>query len=127
VRAVSFVVILIIMAVMANTIAMTARERTAEFATLKAIGFGPEFIGWLILGESMIVALAGGLVGIAVTFPIAGAFSKLVGTLFPIFFVSRETVLLQLAAAAVIGGVAAAWPAWSAGRIRIVDGLRHVA
>jgi putative ABC transport system permease protein len=127
VQAVSFVVILIIMAVMANTIAMTARERTAEYATLKALGFGPAFIGWLIVGESMVIALAGGALGIAITFPIAGAFSKVVGTLFPIFFISRETVMFQLLAAATIGLVAAAWPAWSAGRIRIVEGLRHVA
>jgi putative ABC transport system permease protein len=127
IQAVSFVIILIIMAVMANTIAMTARERTAEYATLKAIGYGPGFVGGLILGESLVVALAGGLVGIAVTFPIAGAFGKAMGSLFPIFAVSRATVLMQLAAAATIGVVAAAWPAWSAGRIKIVDGLRHVA
>ena len=39
IEAVSFVVIVIIMAVMANTMAMTARERYAEYATLKALGF----------------------------------------------------------------------------------------
>ena len=127
IQAVSFVVILIIMAVMANTIAMTARERTSEYATLKALGFGPAFIGWLIVGESLFIALVGGIVAVAVTFPIAHAFGRTMGTLFPIFFVSRETVLLQFAAAGIIGLVAAAWPAWSAGRIRIVDGLRHVA
>ena len=127
IQAVSFVVILIIMAVMANTIAMTARERTAEYATLKALGFSPAFIGWLIVGESVFIALVGGALAVAVTFPIASAFAKSMGTLFPIFFVSNETVLYQFAAAAVIGLVAAAWPAWSAGRIKIVDGLRHVA
>jgi putative ABC transport system permease protein len=127
VRAVSFVIILIIMAVMANTIAMTARERTAEYATLKALGFGPAFVGWLIVGESLVIALVGGALGVAVTFPIAAAFAKLVGSLFPIFAVSQLTVALQFVAAAIIGLVAAAWPAWSAGRIRIVEGLRHVA
>ncbi len=127
IQAVSFVVILIIMAVMANTIAMTARERTSEYATLKALGFGPGFIGWLIVGESMFIALLGGALAVAVTFPIASWFGKAMGTLFPIFRVSQETVLLQFAAAALIGLVAAALPAWNASRIRIVDGLRHVA
>jgi len=127
VQAVSFVVIVIIMAVMANTIAMTARERTSEYATLKALGFGPGFIGWLIVGESLLIALAGGLLGIALTFPIASAFASLIGSLFPVFRISHETVWMQLAAAAIIGLVAAAWPAFSAGRIRIVEGLRHVA
>ena len=115
------------MAVMANTIAMTARERTSEYATLKALGFGPGFIGWLIVGESLLIALAGGALGIALTFPIASAFASLIGSLFPVFHVSHETVWMQLAAAAVIGLVAAAWPAFSAGRVRIVEGLRHVA
>ncbi len=127
VQAVSFVVILIIMAVMANTIAMTARERTAEYATLKALGFGPGFIGWLIVGESLLIALVGGAIAIALTFPVAAAFGHAMGSFFPSFRVSHETVWLQLAAAAVIGLVAAAWPAFRAGRIRIVDGLRHVA
>ena len=49
------------------------------------------------------------------------------GTLFPVFFVSDETVALQLAAALAVGLVAAAIPAWRAARIRIVDGLRAVA
>ncbi len=44
IQAVSFVVIVIIMAVMANTMAMTARERVAEYATLKALGFGSGFV-----------------------------------------------------------------------------------
>ena len=126
IQAVSFVVILIIMAVMANTIAMTARERTSEYATLKALGFSPGFIGWLILGESLFIALVGGVIGVAITFPIASWFGKAMGTLFPIFFVSHQTVLFQFGAALLIGLVAAGLPAWNASRIRIVDGLRHV-
>ena len=58
--AVSFVVIVIIMAVMANTMAMTARERYAEYATLKALGFGPGFVALLIFGESSASRSLGG-------------------------------------------------------------------
>ena len=53
IQAVSFVVIVIIMAVMANTMAMTARERYGEYATLKALGFGNGFVALLIFGESL--------------------------------------------------------------------------
>lgn len=127
IQAVSFVVIVIIMAVMANTMAMTARERGAEYATLKALGFSNGFVALLIFAESMGIALVGGLVGVALTFPFAGAFAERMGTLFPIFFVSEETVLMQVAAAAVVGVVAAALPAWRTARVRIVDGLRAVA
>jgi putative ABC transport system permease protein len=127
IQAVSFVVIVIIMAVMANTMAMTARERGAEYATLKALGFSNGFVALLIFAESLGIALVGGLAGVALTFPFAGAFAERMGTLFPIFFVSGETVLMQVAAAVVVGVVAAALPAWRTARVKIVDGLRAVA
>ena len=64
IQAVSFVVIVIIMAVMANTMAMTARERSAEYATLKALGFGDGFVAVLILAESLGIAIFGGVLGV---------------------------------------------------------------
>ena len=100
IEAVSFVVIVIIMAVMANTMAMTARERYAEYATLKALGFSNGFVALLIFAESLGIAVVGGLLGIALTIPVANAFAGAVGTLFPVFFVSESTMLMQLAAAA---------------------------
>jgi putative ABC transport system permease protein len=127
IQAVSFVVIVIIMAVMANTMAMTARERYGEYATLKALGFGNAFVAWLIFAESMGIALLGGLLGIALTFPLAHAFASAMGTLFPVFNVSPQTMAMQVGAAVLIGVVAAGIPAWRAARVRIVDGLRAVA
>ena len=126
IRIVSYLVIFIIMAVMANTMAMTARERTAEYATLKALGFAPAFVGLLILGESLMLALTGGAIGIALTFPVADAFAAKMGTLFPVFNVSTETVALQIACALTVGMVAALLPMLRVGRLRIVDGLRAV-
>jgi putative ABC transport system permease protein len=127
VQAVSLIIVLIIMAVMANTMTMTARERLAEYATLKALGFPPRFVVQLIFGESLLIALVGGLIGVAITHPLAQAFVNAAGTLFPVFQVSSLTVALQLLAALVVGVVAAAWPAWKMSRIDIVQGLRHVA
>jgi putative ABC transport system permease protein len=126
IRIVSFVVIVIIMAVMANTMAMTVRERLAEYATLKALGFGPGFLTLLIFGESLAISLAGCGLGMALTFPIAMAFHDATGTLFPVFRVSEPTLLLQLAAALVIGVAAAVVPSHRAASIRIVEGLRHI-
>jgi len=127
IQAVSFVVIVIIMAVMANTMAMTARERGAEHATLKALGFGGGFVALLIVCESVLIALLGGGAGIAVTFPIANAFRESLGTFFPIFYISDQTIAMQLGAALLIGIVAAVFPAWHAARTPVVDGLRAVA
>ena len=126
-QAVSFIIIVIIMAVMANTMAMTARERLAEYATLKALGFPPGFVVRLLFGESLFIAFIGGVAGVLVTLPLAAGFRSMVGGLFPVFQVSVETMALQLLACLVVGVVAAAWPAWKMSRIDIVAGLRHVA
>ncbi|MDI1257692.1 ABC transporter permease [Aquabacterium sp.] len=127
VQAVSFIIIVIIMVVMANTMTMTARERLAEYATMKALGFAPGFISKLLLGESLLIALIGGGIGVALTFPLAKAFGGNLATLFPVFQVSGTTVMYQVLACVVVGGVAAAWPAWKMSRIEIVQGLSHVA
>jgi putative ABC transport system permease protein len=126
-QAVSYIVVVIILAVMANTMAMSARERASEYATLKALGFGPGFVAWLLAGESLLVALAGGIGGVLATLPLAAAFARVGSSIFPVFAVSEATMGLQLAAALAVGGIAAAWPAWRMGRIDIVAGLRQVA
>jgi len=126
VQAVSLIIVMIIMAVMANTMTMTARERLAEYATLKALGFSPGFVVRLLFGESLLIAAIGGVAGLLLTIPLAAAFRSAVGTLFPVFQVSTLTMALQLAAALGVGAVAAAWPAWRMSRIDIVAGLRHV-
>ena len=84
-------------------------------------------MGRRLFGESLLLAMIGGGVGVALTFPLARLFVSQVGTLFPIFHVSQGTLVMQLAASAVVGSVAAAWPAWKMSRIDIVQGLRHVA
>ena len=126
IQIVSFLVICIIMAVMANTMAMTARERLAEYATMKALGFGPARLMALILGESLAIALTGAVAGLIATFPVANWFAAKLGTLFPVFGVSRETMVMQLAAAVLIGAVAALVPGVRAARLPIVDGLRNI-
>ncbi len=127
IRVVSYLVIFIIMAVMANTMAMSARERLSEYATLKALGFKPWSVGGLIVGESLAIALIGGALGAAATFPVAAKFSQLVGSLFPVFEVSQTTVFMQFACAAIVGLVAAVIPSIRAARVQIAAGLRAVA
>lgn len=126
IRVVSLVVIVIIMAVMANTMAMTARERIAEYATLKALGFPPGFVARLIFGESLAIAALGCALAVALTFPLARAFGDAMGSLFPVFYVSTNTVFMQIGAALLVGTVAAILPSWRAARLNVVDGLRNI-
>ena len=126
VRIVSFVVIVIIFAVVANTMAMTARERLAEYATLKALGFSPGFVAALIVGESVLITALGGALGIVLTFPLAAGFKQAAGSMFPVFNVTPETVMMQVAAALAVGLLAGILPSIRAARVKIVDGLRYI-
>lgn len=126
IRIVSYLVIFIILAVMANTMAMTVRERSAEYATLKALGFGPAFLTLIIYGESLAIAAIGGGLGIAATFPAAAAFASTLGKFFPVFEVSNTTIALQVLWALCVGLISAFFPARRAARVKIVDGLRSI-
>jgi putative ABC transport system permease protein len=126
IRLVSFVVIFIILAVMANTMALTVRERLSEYATLKALGFGPGYVARLILGESMLIALAGGVAAILLTPVFTAQLGSMTATLFPTLFVSGTTVAMQAAAALAVGILAALFPMRRAAGVSVVEGLRAV-
>ena len=126
IRVVSYVIILIILAVLANTMAMNARERGAEHATLKALGFGPAFVASVIFFESVLIAAVGGVLAVAATPFATATFKHFAGSVFPVFAVSRETYLLQVACALGVGIAAAVIPAVQAARVRIADGLRAI-
>jgi len=126
IQIVSYVVIVIILAVMANTMAMTARERLGEYAMLKVLGFSPVYVAALILGESVAIAVIGAALGIVCTFPVSNWFAAKVGTLFPVFEVSGKTVVLQILCAVGVGIVAAVVPGRRAATVKIVEGLRAI-
>jgi putative ABC transport system permease protein len=123
----SFVIIGIIMLVLANTMIMAARERTREYAVLKTLGFSAFHIVGLILGESMVIALLGGAIGIALTYPIVGVFEQAVPKgFFPFFYIEPITTILAMSAAILIGVLASIFPIQRALKTKIVDGFRFV-
>jgi putative ABC transport system permease protein len=126
IKVISIVVIIIIMIVLANTMAMTARERQAEYAVLKTLGFGSGTIFNLISGESLLIALAGGILGIGMTFPAVRWVSRSLEQFFPIFRVYPSTLWMAMGAAVLVGLVAALFPFYRAVHIRIAEGLRGV-
>jgi putative ABC transport system permease protein len=126
IQLVSYVIILIIMAVVANTMAMTARERIGEYAIFKTLGFGGFHVAGLIFGESLFITAMGAVTGILLTFPASRIFAQQLSAYFPIFNVDPKTIYLDIAAAGLIGFSAAVFPTWRAVRIRIADGLRRM-
>ncbi len=129
-RFISFVVIAIILLVLANTMAMTARERISEYAVLKTLGFRPRHLIGLIFGESVAIAASGGFLGLILTLGMIQSFGKLItqnlGSFLPVFEISSTTILFSIVAAMTVGIVAAVFPTVQAVRMRITDGLRYV-
>jgi ABC-type transport system, involved in lipoprotein release, permease component len=124
---VSFVIIGIIMLVLGNTMIMSARERTREYAVFKTLGFSAGHLVGLILGESLFIAALGAGLGVLLTYPIvAGIAAVLPKGFFPIFYISPTTLFVAAAAALFIGLAASIFPIQRALRTRIVDGLRFI-
>ena len=126
IQVVSWVVIGVILMVLANTMAMSARERQGEYAVLKTLGFKARHLAALIFGESLLLALAGGLVGELLTFPAVHFFKTQLGQYFRVFPLTRATLALGLATALAVGLLAAILPAWRASRLSIAAALRKV-
>lgn len=126
IQLVSIVVIAIILAVVGNTMAMTARERIGEHAVLKTLGFGGWRIAGLIFGESLVITMTGCALGIALSFPAANAFGKALEQFFPAFNVTARTIYLDVTASVVVGLLAAIIPTWHAIKTPIADGLRRI-
>lgn len=123
---ISFIIIGLILIVLANTIVMAVRERTREFAVLKTIGFNGGYVAGLISGESLLMAILGGLIGLGLTFPIAAGFAKAFPTFFPVFNVEPVTIAMAIGIALGAGVVAALFPTLRILRTRIADGLRSI-
>ena len=123
----SFVIIGIILLVVGNTMVMSARERSHEFAVLKALGFSGRQLFFLLTGESMILSIAGSALGLLVTIPAVEGFqSALPKGWFPVFYIKPETIVIGCIAGIAVGFIASLIPLRRVLTTRIVEGLRYV-
>jgi putative ABC transport system permease protein len=106
---------------------MSARERTHEFAVLKALGFSGGQLFFLLAGESMILSIAGSALGLLVTIPAVDGFqAALPKGWFPVFYIKPETILMGCIAGLAVGLLASLIPLRRVLMTRIVEGLRYV-
>ena len=126
IQLVSLVIIVIIMAVVANTMVMSVRERMHEFAVFKTLGYGGGTLAGLILGESLVICAAGGALGVAATFPALRVLAGYVSVIFPVLELSATTLWLDLAAVLLVALAAAAVPSRRVATVRIVEALGRV-
>jgi putative ABC transport system permease protein len=112
--------------VAANGMAMSMRERTTEIAVLKAIGFPAGTVLGILLGEAVLIAGIGGVLGVA-----AGRGLYALGHLFAPMFVQTSNMPWPVMAwgllvAAGIGLASGVVPAVLAARLSVIDGLRRI-
>ena len=124
-RAIGGLTLLVTILVVANSVAMSIRERTVEIGTLRAVGYGRGRVLALVLTEVLAVAVLGGALGAFAAFgAFEGGLIRLPEGL-GIRLVSDTSVVLRAALLSVpVGLLAAAQPAWSALRRPIAEALR---
>ncbi len=121
----SYIIVGIIMLVLGNTMIMSARERTREYAVLKALGFSAKHLVGLILGESLFISAIGGGLGIFLTYGSVNGISEFIPrNFFPVFEVEPTILILAVAAVIIVGIAAAILPIRRALTTRIADGFR---
>ena len=114
-------VLFALMFMTSTTMIQSVRERTPEFGVLKSLGFTDGAVFRIVLGESVVLSLVSAAVGLA-----------LAGRVFPAVLQTIGMQSLPLpasiyiegsGAALVIALVVAAWPAWRARRVTIVEAI----
>ncbi len=106
-----------------NTMMQAVRERTSELAVLKTIGFSSESVLAMVLAESVMLLVLGGLIGLALVSLIGLVLPTMSGGMITRTSVGAGSWALGLAFAVVIGMLVGALPALRAMRLNIVDAL----
>jgi len=128
---VTALVALCIVFIAANTASMAVRERVAEIATLKAMGFPRGAIFASLLAETVLLSSVAGVVGIGLATTLTGALRAAAGwnpQLGPLggFLVTEGVVVQSVGLSLAIGVVAGLAPALGAARKPVAVALREV-
>lgn len=120
---VSVVLVLLLLNV-ANQMGQSVRERTSEIGVLKTLGFSNGLVLMLLLAESMVIAVIGGMAGLGVVYLLvqSGGFNN---AFLPVFIFGTRDLLVGVALCLGLGLLAGILPATSAMQLRITDALRR--
>ena len=123
---ISAAVMFTILLVSANTMAMSARERTREVGILKTLGFSPGSILGMILGEACALSIAGGAIGYLISTQLLRLVIKspFGGYMPPMNVFQTPVALACIFTAVAIGLMSSFIPAMGASRVPIVEALR---
>lgn len=116
-----------ILLVVGNSMAQSVSERTGEIAVLKTLGFSAKRVFGLILTESLLLALIGGLLGLfAASFMVTGASQDpQLRNMLPNLIMSQSTIIQSLLYMIALGLVTGFIPAWRAMKLNIIDAFNR--
>ena len=120
------VVFFTLLLVTGNTMAISVRERTSELAVLKAIGFSDRSVAFFILGESLVIALVGGLLGLLLATLAIPVLGNALNGMLPNLILSPALIAFGLLTSLVVGIASGILPGIGAMRMRVVNALRRV-
>jgi putative ABC transport system permease protein len=109
-----------------NTMLMSVLERTREIGVLRALGWRRRRVLGLIINESLLLGLIGGLVGILVAFGLTYLLSLI--PMFGSFLSAQWDVVIfvrALTVALLLGLLGGLYPAYRATRLQPVEALRY--
>jgi putative ABC transport system permease protein len=121
--AIGSIVFFTLLLVTGNTMAIAVRERTNELAVLKAVGYSDRFVLGLVLAESALIAVVGGVIGLWLASGIVE--QDITQGLIPLYL-PRGTLAGGVVVTIATGLLAGLLPAVSAMRLSVVDALRRV-
>ncbi|WP_315763940.1 ABC transporter permease [Bradyrhizobium sp. SZCCHNS2005] len=116
----AFVTILMIVG---NTMVMTVRERTREIGVLKTLGFSGGRILRMVLGESILLALLGGLLGLGVALLLIAGVRDSLTSFVPALSLYPDIAAASVGLMVVFGIITGLVPALNAMRLNIVTAL----
>jgi putative ABC transport system permease protein len=116
-----------ILLVAGNTMAQSVRERTQELGVLKAIGFSNELVLGVVLGESLVITMLGGLIGLSFGWLMVTGIGEIssIKQFLPIFFIPTRDMIIGVGLTVVLGFVTGILPAIQAMHLRLADALRR--
>jgi putative ABC transport system permease protein len=119
-------VVFAILLVAANSMMLSARERTNEVGILKTVGFGDRLLFGLVMAEAGSIALVGAVLGLGAAKALYRSTGFSAMGFLPGFDVTPGTLAMGLGIAVVLALASGLVPAWNAARLSAVQALRHV-
>lgn len=120
------VVFFTLLLVTGNTMAISVRERMSELAVLKAIGFSDRSVLFMVLGESLLIAFFGGMLGLLLARAAVPGVSAALTGLLPPLLLSKPMLFFGLGFALFVGAASGLLPGIGAMRMRVVNAMRRV-